>query len=505
MGCFGRHIHALGIAVLLAGPASAAEPAAKDGPTATPRSGDSRPARREGDRARRHADGNLVGHGGPIKAIAISQDGRAALTGSFDYSMMLWDLTGAAPRRSWRLDHDGAVNAVLFLPGSGRSFRAVSASDDGAIVLSALEGAQSRQLAHQKAHTSKIVALAASEDGRRIASASWDRTARLWDGETLEPGPVLSGHQGPVHAVAFTRDGRRLLTAGGEGVITLWDGATGERIRDLHKHGWGINVLAMLPGPGREQVAFGALNGTIAVVDVENGELVRELEASPRPILALAVIARPGLLAIGGGDGVIRVSRLADGAAIERYSNPFGPVWALAFHDDGRALYYGGLDDFATRWAVSPRAAFEPVDSPFPRRFQRTAKGDDSVAEGEVQFARKCSICHTLTPDGANRAGPTLHGVFGRRIGSLPGYPFSAALRSLDIVWTEKTVAQLFELGPDVLTPGSKMPLQKMTDVRQRDALIAYLRQAGGHGGVPGSGRRNDGAVTVPPRKEGDR
>ena len=60
----------------------------------------------------------------------------------------------------------------------------------------------------------------------------------------------------------------------------------------------------------------------------------------------------------------------------------------------------------------------------------------------------------------------------------MPGYPFSEPLKTLDIVWSEETVARLFELGPDVVTPGSKMPLQRMTDKAERDALIAYLKVA---------------------------
>ena len=170
--------------------------------------------------------------------------------------------------------------------------------------------------------------------------------------------------------------------------------------------------------------------------------------------------------------------RAADGAVLEEHKNAFGPVWALAFTADAKGLYYGGLDDFATLWTFAPRQPFEPVDSTFPRRFQVRGQADSLEAKGELQFARKCSVCHTLTPDGGNRAGPSLHGVFGRRIATLPGYPFSEPLKKLEIVWSEASVAQLFELGPDVLTPGSKMPLQRMTDKAERDALIAFLRVA---------------------------
>ena len=195
-------------------------------------------------------------------------------------------------------------------------------------------------------------------------------------------------------------------------------------------------------------------------------------------MLALAVLEKPGVIATGSADGVIRVLRSADGSLIEEYRNPYGPVWTLAFVADGTALYYGGLDDFATLWRIAPREPYEPIDSPFPRRFQVRGEAVDQMAAGEVQFARKCSVCHTLQEDGRNRAGPTLHKVFGRRIGTLDGYPYSEALKKLDIVWTPETLGKLFELGPEAYTPGSKMPLQTMTDTAQRDALIAFLKLA---------------------------
>jgi cytochrome c len=83
-----------------------------------------------------------------------------------------------------------------------------------------------------------------------------------------------------------------------------------------------------------------------------------------------------------------------------------------------------------------------------------------------------------LTLDDANRAGPTLYRIFGRRAGSVQGYPYSAALKSSDVVWTPKTLGKLFELGPHRYTPGSKMPLQRITDASKRQALIRFLKSA---------------------------
>ena len=87
-------------------------------------------------------------------------------------------------------------------------------------------------------------------------------------------------------------------------------------------------------------------------------------------------------------------------------------------------------------------------------------------------------MCHTLTPDDGKRAGPTLYNLFGRKAGTLPGYSYSAALLNTEVVWDETTVGQLFDDGPDVMLPGTKMPIQRLKSVERRDDLIRFLKQA---------------------------
>ena len=76
------------------------------------------------------------------------------------------------------------------------------------------------------------------------------------------------------------------------------------------------------------------------------------------------------------------------------------------------------------------------------------------------------------------RAGPTLAGIFGRKIATLPGYNFSDALKKLDIVWTPETVSKLFEVGPMAYTPGTKMPEQQIGSADDRAALMKFLEKA---------------------------
>ncbi|MGQ0674780.1 MAG: c-type cytochrome [Rhodospirillales bacterium] len=103
--------------------------------------------------------------------------------------------------------------------------------------------------------------------------------------------------------------------------------------------------------------------------------------------------------------------------------------------------------------------------------------GAGDAKRGEELF-RKCVACHTLEEGGRNKAGPRLHGLFGRKAGGVGDFKYSPALRDSDLVWTPETVDALFAKGPDVLTPGSKMPLQTMTNAKDRADLIAYLMRA---------------------------
>jgi cytochrome c len=413
---------------------------------------------------------HLLGHGGPIKAITANPQGNRLLTGSFDYSMIFWKLTedGIPELKHRFLEHDGAVSAVAFFADTQR---AVSASDDGTVHIWDL--ASKTLAAKLRGHSAKILGLDISPDQRLIASASWDRTVQLWDVATAKRVATFTGHRGPVNAVRFSHDGKHVVSASYDGTLSLWSIEQRKLIRPAYKHGWGINVLERLPEAGH--YVFGGLDGTIAVVDINDGKLINKLMQRTRPILSLAYVTQPGLLAVGGGDGLIDVYRAGDWQHLERHNNPYGPVWAMAFADRGARLYYGSLDDHATAWQVTPRKPFEPAaTTKFPRRFQLK----DNISLGERQFARKCSICHTLRPDGGNRAGPTLYGIFGRRIATLPGYPYSRSLKKLDIVWNENTIDKLFALGPHEFTPGSKMPLQKIADPKKRNALISYLKQA---------------------------
>ena len=407
------------------------------------------------------AETALREHGGPVKSVAVAADGERALTASFDYSIILWDL----PKEQvlGRLyGHDAAVNDVVFLPGE----RALSASDDGTVGLWDLR--RQELITRLRGHQGKVAAVAASSDGRLAASAGWDRTVRIWDLERREQVRQLDATDN-LNAVAFTPDGTRLLAGASDGSLHAWRVSDGTELMALHAHDFGVTALALAPD-GRTG-ATASIDETVQLWDFARKERLETLYGHEGPVLAVALSPDGELVASGGVDGTVRVWRRGNGDRLRVYARHAGAVWSVAFSPDGKTLLSGGADGLVLTYDLDRDAGELAAAGPAAAH---AAAGPDDGSRGARLF-RKCAACHTVTPDGGHRAGPTLYGLFGRTAGSRPDYPYSAALEHSHLVWTKKTVARLFEVGPQVLVPGSKMPLQRMPSAADRKALVAYL------------------------------
>jgi cytochrome c len=401
----------------------------------------------------------LRGHGGPVRALAITADGQTAISGSFDETAIRWSLARDAAEQVLRF-HEGSVNAVAILSDG----RIATAGQDRRVALWA-PGAD-RPATVLSGHQAPVVALAASPNGALLASGSWDHTVRLWPLAGGEP-RVLEGHRQNVNAVAFTPDGRAVVSAGYDLSLRIWPVAGG------------APTIAMLPAPlnavvvaADGEIITGGADGKVYFVS-PSGDLRAIVSVAETPIIALALSRDGELVAAAGARGTVAIIDRRGRSITHSLVGPGLPVWSAVFLPDNRTLLTGGADRMIRRWDVVTGTPVGGI---------ALAGAEDTLGafagDRGAEVFRACVACHTLRADATGRAGPTLAGIFGRKIASLPGYRYSEALKQLDIVWTPETVAKLFEVGPATYTPGTKMPEQTIGSAEDRAALVKFLEKA---------------------------
>lgn len=406
------------------------------------------------------AQAQLRGHGGPVRALAISPDGNRAVSGSFDTSAIRWSLSRNVAEQVMRF-HDGAVNAVAWL----KDGRIVTAGADTHIAIWTQSKPEPDKVLD--GHSGPIAALAVSADGTILASASWDHTVRLWPLAGGAP-RVLEGNSQNVNGVAFSPDGSELVSAGYDATLRIWP-LRGNGSGSVHNLATPLNAVVI--APDGEIVVAGA-DGKVYFLS-PLGEMRQELQASPTPLIAMAVSADGNLVAAAGVRGSVAVIERRTRKLEHTLVGPGLPVWSVAFFPDNRTLLTGGADRTIRRWDAM---SGEPIGAVV------VGAPDDPLAayadDPGAQVFRACVACHTLSPDEDNKAGPSLAGIFGRKIATLPGYHYSEALKHMDIMWTPETVAKMFEVGPMIYTPGTKMPEQKIGSPEERQELVEFLRKA---------------------------
>jgi cytochrome c len=394
-----------------------------------------------------------------VRAIAISSDGNSVLSGSFDTAAIRWSLKTEFAEQVLRF-HSDAVNAVAFL----KDGRMVTAGADAKVAIWTPGRQQPDQVF--EGHGAPIASLAVSPDGARLASASWDHTVRIWSlGDGAQQ--VLEGHAQNVNGVAFTPDGLSLVSVGYDRDLRIWPLVGGTP--NVITLGSPLNAVAVAPDG---EIVTGGADGKLRFL-MSEGQESGEVQAGQTPIVALAISPDGASVAAAGIGGVVAVIDRKARSIARTLVDPGSPVWSVAFLPDNATLLTGGTDGKIRRWNALTGAPIGSSLQATPRDPLAAYAGDHGA-----EVFRACVACHTLSEKEAQRAGPTLAGLYGRRIASLPGYRFSDPLKAMDIVWTPETVSKLFELGPNAYTPGTKMPEQRIGPAEDRKALTDFLARA---------------------------
>jgi len=154
-------------------------------------------------------------------------------------------------------------------------------------------------------HTSRVTSLAWSPGSTHIATASFDKTVRIWDTAHGFSIIIYHGHWDRVQAVAWSPDGRYIASAGDDGTVQVWDATTGKQIRIYRGHSNAINAVAWSPDGRR--IASASDDKSIQVWDTSNGGLIFANRSHTKNVLALAWSPDGRRIASGSEDKSVQV------------------------------------------------------------------------------------------------------------------------------------------------------------------------------------------------------
>lgn len=239
----------------------------------------------------------LKGHTGVVYGVAISEDGRLAVSGSVDTTIKIWDLETGGCLNTLQ-GHTDMVLGVSITPDGSL---AISSSRDTTVRVWDIK--RGKELATLRGHTSPVWSVAIDSYGHRAISGSGDSTARVWDVQRNRCLEVLIGHTGPVGGVAITADGTWAISASDDRTLRTWDLEVGECVGVLEGHTDIVREVALTPDG--ERAASGSDDKTLRVWDLDSGECLSVLKGHTKTVFGVAISKDGRRLFSGSWDGTV--------------------------------------------------------------------------------------------------------------------------------------------------------------------------------------------------------
>ncbi|MCI0700169.1 MAG: hypothetical protein L0241_03680 [Planctomycetia bacterium] len=280
----------------------------------------------------------------PVAAVAFSPDGKLLASGVYG-RVTIWDLSTAKPVKTLT-NILGAVNDLKFSP-NGKLLAVAGGQPSARGDLRLFDTTEWKLVHSLGGHLDTVSGVSFHPDGTKLASASFDKTVRVWN---VKEGKVLhtfTGHSDFVYMVAFGPDGTWYTTASKDRTGRIIDTATGKGLFTLS--GTDQEVLAVAVHPTTGQIMAAGNDPLVSWYDPKTAERARRAGGPGTSNNEIAVDAKGTLVVTAGGDGTIRTLNPKTAAQI-RAMQAGSVVFAVAVDADGKRIASGAADGTIKLW-----------------------------------------------------------------------------------------------------------------------------------------------------------
>ncbi|HEX6960960.1 MAG TPA: protein kinase [Lacipirellula sp.] len=293
--------------------------------------------------------------GTAFSSIDMSRDGRyIAAACAADGTVRVWNLAtgeelggdnGAGRTRSWLDlgDGGGLVWAARFAP-AGDQLLSIGGND------ARLYDVATRELVVRFSPHGVVNSADISPDGARVVTGSWDRSAKVWDVATGNVLLKLDGvHEGYVNSACFSPDGSRILTASDDGTVRLWNAADGKPLDPVLRPHNGAIRQACFSTDGTRMLTAGS-DKTAKIIDAATGKTLHTLAGHKWAVRCCAFAAEAPLAITGSDDNTAAVWDVVTGERLQTLAGHTGAITSVALSPDGTRAVTGSEDNAAKLW-----------------------------------------------------------------------------------------------------------------------------------------------------------
>ncbi len=282
----------------------------------------------------------------PITSLAYSLDGKILAVGSYR-ALTLWDAAAGKPLRTVT-NLPGSVYSIAFRADS--SLLAISGGAPGmngeVRVVDPKTGSQVGPL--MTGHTDLVYSVVWSPDGTRLATASQDKTARLWEWPSGKELKQFKDHSDAVTRVCFAPDGKSIFTSSQDHNVRRFDVNTGLVLKVFSGHGEVVNAVAISPN-GKSLISSGQ-EPAVRWWNLDNGETANTVGGHDAAVTDLG-FSKDGKFAISASaDHTARLWSTDNGSLVRTLAGSEDWLYSVSISPDGKTISAGGAEGEVRLW-----------------------------------------------------------------------------------------------------------------------------------------------------------